>query len=96
MGGEVREEGVGQGASDFSKRVTVEEEEWGAAMARLEKLKSFQQAQLGRSVFFPFLRNRTVSLRVNASLRLASFAESLIDLGDRCPRPVLEKLGSAL
>ena len=65
-------------------------------MTRLQKLKGFEQGQLGRAVLFPFLRNRRVSFRINASLRAPSFSESAIDLGDKCPIPVLEKLGAAL
>ena len=49
-----------------------------------------------KSPFFPLRRNRRVSFRVNASLRSASLAKSAIDLGDRRPVPVLEKLGPAL
>lgn len=65
-------------------------------MAGLEEVESFQQRQLGRPAFFPVLCNRRVSFRVRAALRAASLAESVVDLGDRCPIPVLEKLGSAL
>jgi len=57
----IREEGVCEGASDFSERVAVEEQKGGAAMARFEELKGLQEAQLRRADFLPFLRNRAVS-----------------------------------
>ena len=50
-----------QSAANFRKSVSVEEKKWRAAMARLEKLQSFQQGQLGRAALFPFFRNRCVS-----------------------------------
>ena len=78
------------------RRVAREKKKRRPAMAGFEELKRFQQGQRGRAALFPFLRNRRVSFRVNASLRTASFAESVMDLGDRCPVPVLEKVGSAL
>ena len=93
---QIREEGDRQRASDFAKRVAVEEKKWRAPMAGFEELQGLQQRQLRRPAFFPFFRSRRVSFRVNASLRAASFAESAVDLGDKCPAPVLEKVGSAL
>lgn len=65
-------------------------------MAPFEKPERVQEAQFRRADFFPFLCNRAVSFRVKAWLRSASFAESLVDLGDRWSRPVLEKVGSGL
>jgi hypothetical protein len=51
----------GQGAADFREGIAVVKEKRGAAMAGLEKLKRFQQGQLGRAALFPFFRNRRVS-----------------------------------
>ena len=93
---EISKQRRSQRTTDFRKRVAVKEKKWRPAVAGFEKLKRFQQAQLGRAAAFPFFFNRRVSFRVNASLRTASFAESVIDLGDRCPTPVFEKEGSAL
>lgn len=92
----VGEERDRERTADFSERVAVEEEERGAAMAGSEEPERFEQGQFGDSFLFPLCCDRCVSFRVNASLRAASFAESSIDLGDRCPVPVFEKLGSAL
>jgi hypothetical protein len=92
----VGEQCGGQRTADFRKRVAVKEEKWRPPVAGFEKLKRLQQTQLGRAAAFPFFFNRRVSFRVKASLRAASFAESAIDLGDRCPTPVFEKVGPAL
>ena len=81
--GQVSEKGGNSLAADFREGIAVEEQERGAAMAGFQELKGFEQGQLGRAAFFPFFRNRRVSFRVSASLRAASFAESVMDLGDR-------------
>ena len=47
----------GQGAADFREGVAIVKQKRGATMAGLEKLKSFQQGQLGRAALFPFFRN---------------------------------------
>ena len=93
---EVGKQRRGQRTADFRKRVAVEEKKRRPPVAGFEKSKRLQQTQLGRAAAFPFFFNRLVSFRVKASLRTASFAESAIDLGDRCPTPVFEKEGSAL
>lgn len=93
---EVGKQRVGQGTSDFRESVAVIEKKGCPPVTGLKKLKYFQQCQAGRAALFPLFSNRLMSFRVNASLRAASFTESIMDLGDRCPVPVLEKVGSAL
>ena len=52
---------VGEGATNFRKRVSVEEQERRTPMAGLEEFKRFQKTQLARAALFPFLRDRRVS-----------------------------------
>ena len=74
----------------------VEEKKRRVLVTRPEKPQRVEEGYLGAALFFPCFRNRRMSFRVNASLRAASLAESCVDLGDRCPTPVLEKVGAAL
>ena len=59
-------------------------------------IEEFCQAQRFALDFFPFLRARDSSFRVNAMLCATSFARSLVDADDRVPTPVFEKFGSGL
>jgi hypothetical protein len=93
---QIIEKGIGQRPPYFRKSVTIEEQEWRPPVAGLEKLDRLLQRQLLRSDFFPVSRNRFVSFSPKARLRSASRAESSVDLGDRYPVPVFEKVGSAL
>ena len=52
---------VGQGAANFRKRISIEEQKRGAPMTGFEKFERFQKAQLTRAALFPFFRNRRVS-----------------------------------
>ena len=83
-------------ARPISAKVLPLKKRKGRGDDRFEKLEGLEQRQIGEADFFPLCCNRRVSFRVRASLRAASFAESSIDLGDKCPVPVFEKLGSAL
>jgi len=58
---QVGKDRVGQGAANFREGIAIKKEERCPPVARLEELKSFQQRQLGRAVFFPFCCSRRVS-----------------------------------
>ena len=92
----VGKNGIGQGASDFGKSISVEEEKRSPPVAGSEQVKRRRERQFLLAGFFPLRRNRSVSFRVNSRLRTPSLAESAVDRGDRCPTPVFEKVGSAL
>jgi hypothetical protein len=80
-------------AAHIGEGISVEEKEWGAAMA-LRRKSMFPREDL--LLCRPLACARFLSLSIKAVLRASSCARSSIEADDKLPVPVFDKSGSGL
>ncbi len=95
-GGQVGENEVNDRPANVGKRVAIEEQERGAAMALPQELYGFGKGTDSGLAVPPLCFNRCMALRILAVLRSSSCARCSVEAGDKLPTPVFEKSGSGL
>jgi hypothetical protein len=94
--GEFGKDEVNYRSPDIGKRVAVEKEKRGAAMALPQKLYRFVEGGDFCLAAAPLCFKRCIALCILAVLRASSCARSSIEADDKLPTPVFEKSGSGL
>jgi hypothetical protein len=94
--GKISEERRSDLPPNICEGVSVKEKEWRAAMALPQEIYGLLEREDFRLLCRPVARARRLSLSIKAVLRASSCARSLIEVGDKLPTPVFEKLGSGL
>jgi hypothetical protein len=86
---------MGKTSAKLGKGIAVEKEKRSRSMKPSKMLENLQDGQRIFLERFPLFPARLVTFRISAVLSTSSFAESAVEVGDRCPVPVFEKTGSA-